>query len=348
MTIDIAACIKDGTLTQGENANRDIQTISTSSINLDYALGWRPIPAGRVVQISGKQGTGKTTLSLEIAKNAIEGRLVRRSRKAPPGMKDLKPEERKKKLDEEPFVVFFDMERALDSSLLDSIIPKSYLSHFLYATPVSSEDCTNMMIEFFKDYPGILVILDSIPALVTAQELEEGMGSQQMGRLGAMLSKFFRKSVNIIYRNRCHLVMLNQTRKNLGKYGPADILPGGEALKFYTSQHVHCSNIKKADRFENRRGEVIGHGLDIEVQKNKLGVPYRKESIPILYGKGIWKSRELLLLAKNLGIIELKGGGNYYYKGEKFERGIDNVLSKLEDNGSIAREIEDQILDLLK
>jgi len=54
----------------GDIKKVDVESISTSSISLDIALGIGGIPRGRVVEVYGPESSGKTTLTLHIIANA--------------------------------------------------------------------------------------------------------------------------------------------------------------------------------------------------------------------------------------------------------------------------------------
>ncbi|MEE8287385.1 MAG: DNA recombination/repair protein RecA, partial [Gammaproteobacteria bacterium] len=45
---------------------RDVEVVSTGSLQLDVALGIGGLPRGRVVEIYGPEASGKTTLTLEV------------------------------------------------------------------------------------------------------------------------------------------------------------------------------------------------------------------------------------------------------------------------------------------
>ena len=49
-----------------EEAQHNIEVISTGSLTLDHALGIGGLPRGRVVEIYGPESSGKTTLTLEV------------------------------------------------------------------------------------------------------------------------------------------------------------------------------------------------------------------------------------------------------------------------------------------
>src|SRR3989338_5490348 len=53
----------------GERSKVKVETISTSSISLDRALGGG-IPKGRIIEIYGPESSGKTTLALHVIAEA--------------------------------------------------------------------------------------------------------------------------------------------------------------------------------------------------------------------------------------------------------------------------------------
>ena len=53
----------------GEGTTVEAETISTGALSLDWALAVGGVPRGRVVEIFGPEGSGKTTLALHIVAN---------------------------------------------------------------------------------------------------------------------------------------------------------------------------------------------------------------------------------------------------------------------------------------
>ena len=57
----------EGTIMKlGENANMEVQAVSTGSLSLDMALGIGGVPRGRIIEIFGPESSGKTTVALHI------------------------------------------------------------------------------------------------------------------------------------------------------------------------------------------------------------------------------------------------------------------------------------------
>ena len=47
----------------GEDRKQDVEVISTGALSLDIGLGVGGVPKGRIVEIYGPEGSGKTTLA---------------------------------------------------------------------------------------------------------------------------------------------------------------------------------------------------------------------------------------------------------------------------------------------
>ena len=71
----------------GDNAQMEVQAVSTGSIALDIALGIGGVPKGRIIEIFGPESSGKTTVAL-LKKWHIEEKIPRHLRDSLPVLTD--------------------------------------------------------------------------------------------------------------------------------------------------------------------------------------------------------------------------------------------------------------------
>ncbi len=91
------------------------------------------------------------------------------------------------------------------------------------------------------------------------------------------------------------------------------------------------------------KDEIIGNQTRVKIVKNKVAPPFKVVEFDIMYGEGISKLGELVDLGVKAEIID-KSGSWFAYKNTKIGQGRENVKNFLNDNPTIAKEIENQIL----
>ncbi len=129
---------------------------------------------------------------------------------------------------------------------------------------------------------------------------------------------------------------INQIRMKIGvMFGNPETTSGGNALKFYSSVRM---DIRRVGAIKDKE-EIIGNTTRVKIVKNKVSPPFKVVEFDLMYGKGISKNGELIDLGAKAGIIE-KSGAWYAYKGEKIGQGKENAKVYLEQNPSIAAEVE--------
>ncbi|PKL94263.1 MAG: recombinase RecA, partial [Gammaproteobacteria bacterium HGW-Gammaproteobacteria-9] len=188
-----------------------------------------------------------------------------------------------------------------------------------------------------------VIIVDSVAALVPKAEIEGEMGDTHVGLQARLMSQALRKITGNIKNANCLVIFINQIRMKIGvMFGSPETTTGGNALKFYASVRLDIRRtgaVKEGD-------EVVGSETRVKVVKNKVAPPFRQAEFQILYGKGIYRSGEVIDLGVQQGLVE-KSGAWYAYKGNKIGQGKANAAKFLEDNPEIGREIEQQIRDKL-
>ena len=90
----------------------------------------------------------------------------------------------------------------------------------------------------------------------------------------------------------------------------------------------------------------MGNRVRVKIVKNKVAPPFRKCELDIYFGKGINASASLLDSAVKHGIVDKRGA--WYTRGEeKIGQGKENAVAYIEQNPSVAAEIEAKIRELV-
>lgn len=301
----------------GERAARmDVDVIPTGNIALDAALGIGGLPRGRVVEIFGPEGGGKTTLALHAAAEA-------------------------QKMD--GVVAFIDAEHALDPTYAKNLGVD--MENLLISQPDSGEEALEIAELLVRSNAIDLIIIDSVAALVPRAELEGDMGDSHVGLQARLMSQALRKLTGAISNSKTCTIFVNQLRMKIGvMFGNPEVTPGGRALKFYASIRIDIR--RKASL---TKGDVqIGNRTKVTVVKNKLAPPFRKAEFDLLFGEGMSQEGSILDLGEDLGILK-KSGSWYSYGDTQLGQGKESAREFLKDvkNATLRNEIEQKIREKL-
>ena len=260
-----------------------VDVIPTGSLSLDVSIGVGGIPRGKITEIFGSEGGGKTTLALSIVKNALKL-----------GFKAL----------------YIDAENMLDYGLLKDMIGEDLSKdQLIILNPDTAEDALSMIEMGFQSGDFELIILDSIGALAPKKEQDDDLDDANVALLARLVTKFLRRGSHIVAEKNIALVLLNQVRSKIGAYMASFETPGGHALKHFTSLRISLSRGQ-----EMKVGnETVGIMTKFVIKKNKLSAPFRSYTIPIVFGKGIDTFSDTVDFCSMLGVIKKKGS---YYKFE--------------------------------
>src|SRR5438105_2987497 len=287
-----------------------IESISTGSISIDYALGIGGLPRGRVTEIFGPESSGKTTLALQVIAEAQKvGGMA----------------------------AFVDAEHALDAQYAQKLGVD--LENLLVSQPDHGEQALEIVEVLIRSNGVDVVVVDSVAALVPKAEIEGEMGEAQMGLQARLMSQALRKLTGVVSKSKTCLIFINQLREKIGvMFGNPETTTGGRALKFYASVRIdirRIASIKDGDT-------VIGGRTRVKVVKNKVAPPFREAEFDVMYGEGISREGDLLDLAVDKRIVE-KSGAWFAYGGERLGQGRENAKQFLRDNPDICKTIEDRV-----
>jgi len=294
----------------GSDTKLDVEGITTGSLNVDLALGGKGFPRGRVVEVFGPEGSGKTTLCLTIIANAQKA-----------GGSAL----------------FIDAEHAIDPTYATKLGVN--LEDLLLNQPDSGEQALEIADMMVRSASLDVIVIDSVAALVPKAELEGEMGDIHVGLQARLMSQALRKLTASVSKSRTCLIFINQIREKIGvMFGNPETTPGGRALKFYSSVRV---DIRRIGHLKDGETEV-GTRVKVNIVKNKIAPPFRKAEFDMLFATGISYEGDLLDLGEEHGILE-RSGGWYSYKGEKLDNGREKCRAILRTKPAFALQIENDI-----
>ena len=291
----------------GDSQQMDVEVIPTGNILIDRALGAGGFPRGRVVEIFGPESSGKTTLTLTaIAQAQKRGGLA----------------------------AFIDVEHALDPQYAKKLGVN--LDDLLVSQPSSGEEALRICETLVRSNALDVIVVDSVAALVTKQELEGEIGDSTVGAQARLMSAALRKLTALIAKARTICIFTNQIREKIGvMFGNPETTPGGKALKFYASVRV---DIRRIGAIKTSDGTVTGNRTKIKLVKNKIAPPFTEAEFDIMYNEGISNTGALLDLALEKGIVE-KRGSWLSYKGNQLAQGRDAAKELLKTDSALYDEL---------
>src|ERR1043166_2506834 len=305
----IAKDYGDGAIMRlGDAQTLDVDVIPTGNILIDRALGVGGFPRGRVVEVFGPEGSGKTTLTLTVIAQAQKRGGV---------------------------AAFIDVEHALDPQYARKLGVN--MDELLVSQPSSGEEALPICETLIRSNALDVIVLDSVAALVTKQELDGEIGDSTVGTQARLMSAAMRKLTAFISKAARTCVFTNQIREKIGvMFGNPETTPGGKALKFYASMRL---DIRRIGAIKQTDGTVTGNRTKIKVVKNKVAPPFTEAEFDIMYNEGISTTGSLLDLALEKQIIE-KRGSWLNYKGSQLAQGRDAAKEVLREDRKLYEEIE--------
>jgi recombination protein RecA len=295
----------------GDEHRVDVDVIPTGNLLIDRALGVGGFPRGRIVEVYGPESSGKTTLTLTaIAQAQKRGGLA----------------------------AFIDVEHALDPQYARKLGVN--LDDLLVSQPSSGEEALQICEALVRSNAIDVIVLDSVAALVTKQELDGEIGDSTVGAQARLMSAAMRKLTSFISKAKTVCIFTNQIREKIGvMFGSPETTPGGRALKFFSSVRV---DIRRVGQIKSSDGTIIGSRTKIKVVKNKVAPPFTEAEFDIMYDEGISSTGSLLDLALEMEIIQ-KRGSWFSYDGAQLAQGRDAAKDVLKGDPTLYESIETKV-----
>ena len=290
-----------------------VEIIPTGSLALDLALGVGGVPRGRIVEVFGPEGSGKTTLTSSIVAHAQKRG----------GM-----------------AAFVDAEHAFDLGYAKKIGVD--VDNLLISQPDTGEQALEITEVLIRSGALDVIVVDSVAALVPQAEINGEMGDQHVGLQARLMSQALRKLTGTVARTKTCLIFTNQIRMKIGvMFGSPETTSGGNALKFYSSVRMDIRRIAAIKEGET----VTGSRTKVKVVKNKVAAPFRTCEFDIIYGEGISFEGDVIDIGSTTGIDIVKKSGTWFaYGDERLGQGKEAARRFLKEHPAMAAEIAAKVL----
>lgn len=231
--------------------------LSCNDLGADFPL-YGGLPYGRIVTVSGKEHSGKTTGACTF--------LAAYQRANP-----------------DRTCVFVDVEHSLDKEF-QSAMTGLDLTKLVYVNPegMSGEQIMDAILEFQDADDVGMIVLDSIAALVSSRDYDNDMEKDNgmAGGIAKPLAKFIRKMLDTLSAKENILLLINQVRQVGTTFTGAAIYdePGGHGPKYYASVKLRFGTrtFTQGDKVDCRDGEnADGFRLTFATTKNKTASTQR-------------------------------------------------------------------------
>lgn len=262
------------------------ERMSTGAFGLDYPL-YGGLVRGRIHTFAGLFHSGKTTAACT---------AMAAYQKAEP----------------DKTCVYVDLEHSLDikfQSRMTGLNPEKMI--YFNPTSLTGEQILDAILEFQKEEDIGMIVLDSIPALMPAQSVENDMTKDpgMRGTIAKPLHRFLIAMSSLVNKTNNIFIMVNQVRVSGTTFTGAPIYsePGGQAPQYYSSIKVRFGTrtFIKGDKVDCSDGEgAEGFRLKFAITKQKCGPIARGGGfISFNYDTGLMWLDDLLEIAYKFDFI---------------------------------------------
>lgn len=266
---------------------------------------------GRIIEVFGNEGTGKTTLVVQHV-GADLG----------PGQVGLFEDFEHTFTPE--WVARYTGRTVVHLSEAEKWFRSKSEAHapvILWAQPENLEDGVGLADELLEGLGPKLrhVVFDSVAAMTPKAQIEAGVEDSLPAIRARRLGWWFEKALRPYAHNGTNVWLVNQIREKLGAFGFSELArvqtPGGRGPKFYSTHRLYLSVA------ENRRwADVLGAdstAVEITCVKNKVDATRRGRTRLVLVPKlGFSPEIEAIDLAEERGVAAPAGPGAFTIDGK--------------------------------
>jgi recombination protein RecA len=305
-----------------------IPRITSGSTTLDYVLGGG-FPGNQWNELIGEPSHGKTAVALKtIAANQA-----------------LNPEHTTVWVAAEQWVPDYAEMCGVDTSRV--IVIETNIM----------EEAYQAVIEFAESKSVDAIVIDSLPALSPAPEMEKDMNEMTVGRGALLTNKFFRVVGSAIKRSLVEDerpvlgLIINQYRMKIGvMHGDPRTTPGGEGKNYAFFTRLEIRRDEWIETGSGNNKVRVGQTIKVRTLKNKTAPPQRVAYFDFYFAEGgecvpgeYDFAKEIAAMAVVKGIIDRKGG--WYYFGDRKWQGIDSAIDSIRAEIDLKEQLQQLVLN---
>lgn len=275
-----------------------IKSFSSGCFALDTIMGFRGYPYGKIIEILGKESSGKSTLAMHAVNSAVN--------------------------DFGGHALIMDVENGSwewPKRNLALGLKKENLARVLCIYPATTEDAMNSVVSYIKDLvvdqkvrdAPVVIVWDSIAAN-TSQD-EQGKEIGEIGYLTQcrIISQGHRVLNSLLMENNIKnvtFIWLNQAREAQNKGGP--FLPptivtfGGKAPAFFSAIRIEVRHKKYIAVTRAGKKIQVGQIVMAKTFKNKLAFARQETDIYLMFASGIDNAYTAYEWLKTQGLIKVQ------------------------------------------
>jgi len=286
-------------------ARLSLPHLPTGSMIIDYLIGGKPnrhgvppcpgLPKGKILNLYGHEGSGKTTIALTAAATTLAN-------------------------DPNASCVYIDWEHEVVPDYAAALgVPIGDPDRFMLCQPDTLDE--GIAILWTMASAGIdLIVLDSVGAGVPKAYFEKSVAeTADQGRVGmnaAVWSQFLPKLKGRINKTGSHVIGISQIRSaiNTRGYGDPITVQGGKAWKFYSALRMKLQRVKTEKNSDysvltNKTEErVTGAIIKAKLDKCKVSPQQGNEELfYIRWGEGIDDLRSMIEIGISHKIVKKAG-----------------------------------------
>ena len=290
------------------------EVISTGILTLDLATGIGGYPAGRIVEIYGEEGAGKSLL----------------------GFRGICAVQQIGK-----YAALIDTEKKVSKQFMHLVGVDT--NKLVYSSENNAERVFETIESLCSSDDIRLIVVDSATALLTKKMLDGGYSDPNVAEMAKFMSQGIKKLNGAIAGSSTTVIFVNQERmRPMIMFGnPADST-AGKALRFHSTIRIYVKSSSKILATTNQisgksKDSPVGHTVRCTLVKNQVGPPYKEATFDIYYTTGVDYAKDTLLCGLYIGRI--KRNNSWYYIGDEKFNGEAKVLGYIKTHPELYEQI---------